>query len=335
MKKTIAELTEEVSVFRLLYLLKSNGLTFPVALEVAANAYPTFREPLLKILKGVRSRRSLKDVFQENRDSFTEFVPYLFWEVTEADYDGGRIHERLWDAAVILGRLNQLRKNGVPEEKINEVYFYRIFGALLVSGVPCLSALTIAGEPYLGNLGTNALVGSFKQGESLFVTMESDPKHFDKMASTMILAGELTGATPIVCQRIAELKEDMLLLTCTIQQLPNAVKDAAIEDMLVYQQFGVFLESGLPVNRALDYFSANVPGDAKKKTFGIITESVARGESLADAITGAFPSYAQSLIEQGERSGELETTFYRLADYLRWELFDTLPTYQVPKLEEV
>lgn len=332
MKKTIAELTEEVSVFRLLYLLKSGGIKFPSALEIAANTFPASRGSLLKILKGIREGYPLNHVFEENKGSFTEFVAHLFREV-QGEYD--QIQERLWDAAVILGRLNQLRKNGVPEERINEVYFYRVLGALLSAGVPILTVLKIAGEPFLGAERTKSLITAISEGSSLYEILEKYPEHFTILDTNMVLAGEQTGALPIICQRLAELKEQVLFLRFRAQHEFYPSDSATIEDMLLYQQFGIFLESGLPTVRALKCFAANATDEVKKKAFGIVAEAVKNGESLADAITGVFPGYAQSLIEEGEKRGELETTFYRLVDYLRWELFDLEPTYEVRKLQEV
>lgn len=332
MKKPIAELNEEVSVFRLLYLLKSSGLTFPSALEIAANTFPTFRDPLLKILKGIREGYPLNRLFEQNKGSFTEFVAHLFWGVQD-EYD--QIQERLWDAAVILGRLNQLRKNGVPEERVNEVYFYLVLSALLVAGVPILTVLKIAGEPFLGPERTKSLISGISEGSSLFEILEKYQEHFTALDTNMVLAGEKTGGLPIICRRLAELKEQVLLLRFRAQHEFYPSDNATIENMLLYQQLGIFLESGFPVGRTLKFFAVHGTDGAKKKTFGIVTETVAKGESLADALTGVFPDYAVSLIEEGEKRGELETTFFRLVDYLRWELFDIEPTYKVLKLEEV
>ena len=78
---------------------------------------------------------------------------------------------------------------------------------------------------------------------------------------------------------------------------------------------GMMLESGLPVDRALQLATGNIRHGQLRREITIAVEKVRRGEQLSGVLrqTRLFPDFYASLLEVGEESGELGKVFNEIA----------------------
>jgi len=78
---------------------------------------------------------------------------------------------------------------------------------------------------------------------------------------------------------------------------------------------GMMLESGLPVDRALQLATGNIRHGQLRREISIAVEKVRRGEQLSGVLrqTRLFPDFYASLLEVGEESGELGKVFNEIA----------------------
>jgi type II secretory pathway component PulF len=78
---------------------------------------------------------------------------------------------------------------------------------------------------------------------------------------------------------------------------------------------GMMLESGLPVDRALQLATGNIRHGQLRREIAIAVEKVRRGEQLSGVLrqTRLFPDFYASLLEVGEESGELGKVFNEIA----------------------
>jgi len=78
---------------------------------------------------------------------------------------------------------------------------------------------------------------------------------------------------------------------------------------------GIMLESGLPVDRALQLATGSIKHGELRREIAVAVEKVRRGEQLSAVLrqTRLFPDYFASLLEVGEESGELGKVFNEVA----------------------
>ncbi len=86
-----------------------------------------------------------------------------------------------------------------------------------------------------------------------------------------------------------------------------------------YRQLSDLLHAGVPLLRALNLLSRGKSNPRLSKVMVEVTESVAQGDRLADAMARherVFPAVQVAMIRAGERGGFLENVLRRLADFL-------------------
>lgn len=88
---------------------------------------------------------------------------------------------------------------------------------------------------------------------------------------------------------------------------------------LITHELATLLQAGLPLDRALEILT-NLAGTGRLRPhLAAVLERVKDGAGLGDAFAAAgetFPRLFVSLVRAGEMGGSLETTLFRLADYL-------------------
>jgi type II secretory pathway component PulF len=84
-----------------------------------------------------------------------------------------------------------------------------------------------------------------------------------------------------------------------------------------YHQLSQFSASGIGVVRALEQIRNNPPARSFREPIQQTLEELAKGASLAESLNrvGWLPLFDLALIEAGERSGKLDTSFRALAEY--------------------
>ncbi|HSQ69304.1 MAG TPA: type II secretion system F family protein, partial [Steroidobacteraceae bacterium] len=105
------------------------------------------------------------------------------------------------------------------------------------------------------------------------------------------------------------------------------VRDAAltVERIRFASGLGMMLESGVPVDRALQLATGSIRHGQLRRETSIAVEKVRRGEQLSATLrqTRLFPDFYASLLEVGEESGELGKVFTEIArrsrdDFSAW-----------------
>ncbi len=96
-----------------------------------------------------------------------------------------------------------------------------------------------------------------------------------------------------------------------------------LKDIAVFcRQFYVMLDSGLSVGRALNILIDQGENPKIKEALVGVNSDVKRGETLAEAMKkrkDVFPNLLTSMIDAGERSGNLDKILVRMADYYEKE----------------
>lgn len=84
-----------------------------------------------------------------------------------------------------------------------------------------------------------------------------------------------------------------------------------------YHQLSQFSASGIGVVRALEQIRNNPPSRSFREPVQRTLDELAKGASLADSLHRAawLPLFDMALVEAGERSGKLDTSFRALANY--------------------
>lgn len=83
-----------------------------------------------------------------------------------------------------------------------------------------------------------------------------------------------------------------------------------------YQQFALLMRAGLPVRTSLERLRNRLGGPE----LNLLVQKVGEGERLADAFAAAhFLPFESNLVVAGERSGQLETIFDRIAQFWQRE----------------
>jgi type II secretory pathway component PulF len=95
------------------------------------------------------------------------------------------------------------------------------------------------------------------------------------------------------------------------------LRDAAlnVERIRFTSGLGMMLESGVPVDRALQLATGSIRHGQLRRETSIAVDKVRRGEQLSTTLrqTRLFPDFYASLLEVGEESGELGKVFTEIA----------------------
>lgn len=92
------------------------------------------------------------------------------------------------------------------------------------------------------------------------------------------------------------------------------------EELSIFtRQLSTMLDAGIPVARALHFFSEGISGGQLTEIVEVINQKVNSGSRLSHAMSSfptVFSDVYTSLVETGEESGHLATSMQRLADLL-------------------
>jgi type II secretory pathway component PulF len=85
----------------------------------------------------------------------------------------------------------------------------------------------------------------------------------------------------------------------------------------LYHQLSQFTTTGIGVIRALEQIRANPPSHSFRKPIQQILDELAKGMPVGESLrrVGWLPTFDMALVEAGERSGRLDSSFRVLADY--------------------
>ncbi len=88
-------------------------------------------------------------------------------------------------------------------------------------------------------------------------------------------------------------------------------------DLSVFcRQFVSIMQAGVPMKEALQMLQEQTENKTLKKALGGVLSSIEKGNTLADSMSGqgdVFPPMLIHMVEAGERSGNLEMSFSRMA----------------------
>ena len=90
---------------------------------------------------------------------------------------------------------------------------------------------------------------------------------------------------------------------------------------IIYHDFGVLLDAGLPILKSLDIIGEGLQGHMKK-TFSDISNSVSQGNSFADSMAEYPRVFARldiMLVKSAEHSGELPNCFKMLSNWYEFK----------------
>lgn len=92
-----------------------------------------------------------------------------------------------------------------------------------------------------------------------------------------------------------------------------------VELMHFSRQLAAFVRAGVPILEAFHGLADGMDNDAFKKALHDVTDALREGLSFTEALSehpGVFPAYYTTAIQAAERTGNLDVTLERLAEYL-------------------
>jgi len=229
--------------------------------------------------------------------------------------------------------------------------FARRMSIMIGTGIPLVRALAAAEESE-SSPGMAAAIrevrGRIEQGETMSQAMGQQPEWFDRLALSMVRAGEVGGVLDETLRSWAEVLEwavqvrervalhraveglvrarDWAGTDETEPGLPHVVcADPVLRASLFCYALGVMLQSGVPVLQALDVAAEGLDeGDARVVQ--------AAGQALRDgqpdepsrlhehlAAVNGLDATAVGLLKVGEETGRLEEAALHVSDLLRWQ----------------
>ncbi|MGD9495414.1 MAG: type II secretion system F family protein [Armatimonadota bacterium] len=184
------------------------------------------------------------------------------------------------------------------------------------------------------------------RGETISQAMAARPDWFDRLALSMVRAGEVSGILDETLRAWAETLEwalelrQRVVLTRTVAGLlrgdggaaprpdtpMTAIAHPVLRAALFCYALGVMLQSGVPVLQALDVAAQGLD-DADAQAVRAARQALRDGprdepSRLADdlaAVTG-LDATAVSLLRVGEQTGRLDEAALQVSDLLRWQV---------------
>jgi len=278
---------------------------------------PVFRSKdshLGQIIRQVRDRvnagSSLADALAEHRDVFSP----LFVSMVAAGETGGTLEE------VLLRLAQMLEKRRRLTGKVTSAIAYPLTMAVVAAGVVVFLM--------------SYVVPSIAQ---IFLEMDQVlpwPTRFLISVSTFTEAylTLIVGAFCVVCLAIVagyRSEQGRLLADRCKLRLPFfGGLLLKLEIARLTQTLGMLLASGIPILQALAATKAVIRNKFMADTFDSVEASVAKGESLADAMkqTGLFPPVVFHIVQTGQISGSVEGDLTNIAQMYEDEVEITTRT---------
>jgi len=292
-------LTSELSI------LLTNGVKIDRALDVLSRAFtkPAVNSMVADVLKSVRSGESLSDALLAHPQAFDSLYVNLV-RLGEASGDLPRVFQRLSADLKFRRDLNSKVVQALTYPGV--VLFVCVVCILFVFNfiVPQMSSLfeDATELPVYTSilLGVSAWFRNYQWW--LLLALSTLPFFVPKLLG---MFGRNVGFDAYLL-RLPIIKHFILLL----------------ERVRINSSLALMLESGVPVNKALELASESVSNKYLRHGVRVAQDKVSKGATLSRVLrlSPLFPFFALSLIEVGEESGELSPVFGELADRARAEL---------------
>ena len=219
------------------------------------------------------------------------------------------------------------------------VLFSYQFSELISAGISLVRALDILCDlpaPY--GEAARLLRERVETGHVLSTAMAEQPELFSPFYRSMVRTGEIAGILEETLARAAELmtKEWVLmgrdpegakgvfLLNPSEKPLPGdwaqlSPYQQTVTRLLFCESFGLMLQSGVPILRAMEHVATLLPGAQRDRVLEA-RERVKAGDRMDPARFGFLMRFATEMIAHGEEAGTLDSTLDRAAKVFGHEL---------------
>lgn len=313
--KTPQALREEATVLRLVSILLKAGVPLAESLELTASNFPGWKEPLEAIRRSRESEETIVETMK-GRNWFTPFVP----EILDASIAGGSIELGFVWLSSALDRTAKLIHAHVPSEIIAGILFHRLVAIQLGDfGRSILDSLRVACMGGIDSAASDIIVRKVREGDSCTEGLRLCPAYFDELSWTYVDLGEQTGAFPELNRRVAEFKDQMLLLSGPGSCLP--VPDPqALADITDYELLSMLISAfGDIPPRILKRFVKE--GGIKRTAFATVAEKIEAGAKFSEAMAlmpDEFPAWIVRLAQASDR-GDIGSAFEGVSAFLKWQ----------------
>lgn len=273
------------------------------------NSY--FQRVLNDIRFGIENGKTLSDGLQNYPKDFDK----IFVAMIRAGEESGKLEDS-------LSRINiQLKKEYSLVSRIKNALIYP---SVLIGGVLTVWVLIITFIiPKLVNLisGTNLKIPVMTRAVFWFAKVAS----WNPIVTIIVFLSFII--LVIILSRLKSVKNlvsKILLKTPISSQLMKN-----FELIRFCRTAGILLGSGIAIAKSLEISSENVTLPVYKKIILDAKEKIIKGISLANAFRGSekyFPSLLISVINVGEKTGELDNLLMSLADFYEEQADNTLKT---------
>ena len=323
--KNPTTLREEAKVLRLLSMLTSVDIPIREALELAMAAFPPWEAPLKAMLDSIEAGNEVSDGIKGYEQWFSSYVPLMI----HCGENSGSLDVAFAEASRVAEKTAMLVQVGAPEEKIVEINFLRLLGGLIGLGCPILQ--TLKGMDKIG-LRPEVAAGIYKQlcdGETITSGLKPHPDCFDQTTINYIDIAEQTGSVPTLCERAAQIKEQLLIVGSGKTHFPSAPPQDILNEVVDYDL--VCLVESSCGDRAIGRMGRYVQLRCGK--FVALAKKVEEGATLSDAMKSMpkyFPAYIAKMVQIGEEKQNLDEMFDRVIAYLKWQYLGIDTPVQTP-----
>jgi type IV pilus assembly protein PilC len=302
------KMLEKVMFAKHLSVMIKSGMSIDGALEVLAEgASPLMAKRLEEILVDVRKGNSLSSALKKYPRDFD----LLFVNMVAVGEKGGTLSKNLNLLSV------QQQKSYELKNKIKSAAMYPTIILLAIFGL--IAVISVFVLPKITGFFTTLKVELPLTTRILIATSNF---FSDYWWLVLIFVVAILAALKIM----SRIPGTRFILHNITLHLPVVGKISKNMNLALYcRTLSSLLDSGIPIDNALQIVSQTLTNDVYKREVTKIYHSILKGTSLADSIKNKdlFPSIVSRMSKVGERSGNLSEVLDYLADFYELEVDTT------------
>jgi type IV pilus assembly protein PilC len=308
--KTVTFFTQQLSA------LMDAGIPLMEAITAMKNQeqHGRMKEILTQVIGDVQKGISIVDAFSKHRDAFSEMYLSLL-----------AVGEASGNLPMMMGRLGEyLEKEMTMRDKIRSALAYPTF--ILAFSIVLVYIMVAYMLPGFTPIFTASGLDLHQYPVTLMLMAASD------IARNKLIMGLLVGClvalyflVPIMLQvRSIRYAADRFLLAVPV--LGNFIKLSVVAR--IANSFGALITSGVPMLQCFDLVSRSANNLVMAAALQKASKDIQQGQDLAVVFqsSGVFPPLMVQMVSIGERAGNLDKMFPRIAKYYEGQLDTSLAT---------
>lgn len=283
------------------------GLPILPAVEILRDQSP--KGPLKSRLSVMARDIAAGEPLASSLDKFPKDFSMFYVSSVKAGEAGGTLPEVLERLGNYLDKIRQRKKKAVTAALYPSILLVAIIGVIFIVSLKYIPMV----EKFLSSLRVPlpALTG---------VVLDANKFFLEYWYWFLVFPIFVALGYKMVLMRIQASRRFMHRTWLKMPMLGTLIKQTNYSWM--FRTFGMLSYSGVPVLNALKVTSDVISNDVIRAEVERIRDEVSRGEPIARTMEkgGLFDRFAVTMLDVGERSGELDAMMNRVADFYDQEL---------------